>query len=286
MKRNACLLMLLIPLVFMACGNGASAPAELSEEANAAAVDTEEAMKPEAKTAAVSGPSGFQSIADFSEAWNELFKQNESAINSFEGMPIMELITPQLTFVTSVQYDGLNLNHTAGRHEGKLILAGFDGFVEKTADKIVFGYDAVRDKDGMGSIAQKGDHLLHKGFLETDPGYYHAEEIVEREGKTISRSINEFKRLADGSMIALYISGKALNFRGDSDPRATIVFLHNGPQRYDFVIAKSEAGPEFVSMSFSDKGDLTRNQAMELFKNAGYTVEKTGGIRDGKLFTD
>lgn len=265
--------------MFPGCGSGKSADQPASADlATAPAVET--------AAAPVAAHSGLQKIGDMADAWNELFKQNEAAINNYDGMPIMALVTPPLTFVTTVQFDLLNPGNQDGRFEGKLMFAGYNGFVEKSGTKIVFGFDHKLDKDGFGPLAKAGDRMVENGSLDLAGASYRSEEFTERAGRKISRGCAEFKRLEDGSMVCLALSGKLLNMRGDEDPSAEAIFVHNGAGRYDFVVAKSTSGPEFKNVSFSSSGDLTKAQAIELFRAAGYEIQTSGGIEGGKLVLD
>jgi hypothetical protein len=270
--------LLSVALVFIACGKGKSQQAPAGEAASAS-----QPVKP---AAAAQAGTGMVKIGDMQEAWGALYKQNEKAINDYEGMPIMGLVTPQLSFVASVQFDLMNLNNQDGRFEGKLMLAGYQGFVEKAGAKITFGYDDTLEKDGFGPNAKAGDRKAASGFLALDKEYYVCETYTERAGKKIVRDYTEFKRLADGSMVCLDLNGQVFNMRGDEDLSDNVTYLHNGPGRYDFVIAKGKTGPEFKNISFADAGDLTKEQALELFKAAGYMIETSGGIQGGKLVVD
>ncbi len=270
---------LFVALVFTACGGGKS-PDKPAGESVPAPQPAERAAAPAAvKT-------GMQNIGDMSEAWQDLYKQNEAVINQYDGMPIMELVTPPVTFTSTVQFDLLNIDNQDGRFEGKLMLAGYNGFVEKSGARITFGSDRKLEKDGFGPAAKAGDRNVENGSLDLDKEYYIAETHTERAGRKISRSYHEFKRLGDGSMVCLALSGRTINMRGDNDISDDVIFLRNGKNQYDFVIAKAKTGPEFKSISFADQGDLTKEQAIELFKAAGYAIERTGGIRDGKLVVD
>jgi hypothetical protein len=273
--------LLCVSLVFTACGGGKSPqkPAEDSSSASQPAATASALEQAPAK-------SGMQKIGDMADAWNELFKQNEAVINKYEGMPIMGLVTPATSFITDVQYDLLNLDNKDGRIEGKLMLAGYNGFVEKAGAMITFGYDNKLEKDGFGPTAKAGDRKVEIGSLALDKEHYISEMITERAGKKISRTYVEFKRLGDKSIICLDFSGQTINMRGDEDTSDEVIFLHNGRNQYDFVIANAKTGPEFKSISFADKGDLTKEQAIALFKTAGYTIDQSGGIKDGKLVID
>lgn len=271
----------LLSVAFIACGGEKAAePQETAAAVSEPAPPAQEALE------AAAGQSKYTKISEFSEAWTTLYNQNEAVINGYEGMPIMELVTPQLSFVLSVQYDALNLNNQDGRYEGQLILAGHPGFVEKAGDRITFGSEHVRDKDGFGPGAKAGDKSVHNGFLDLGTGYYHSEEITERAGRKISRGVTEFKVLEDGSMICIDFRGNAFDARGEEALGDQVIFLHNGPGRYDFVVASGKTGPEFTAFTFAEKGNLSKEQAIELFQAAGYTLDKVGGIRDGKLALD
>jgi len=270
---------LCVLLVFTACGGGKTA-----EKPGADSASVSQPAESTAAPAAVK--SGLQKIGDMADAWSDLYKQNEAVINRYDGMPIMGLVTPPVTFISTVQFDLLNIDNKDGRIEGKLMFAGYDGFVEKAGAKITFGSDHKLGKDGFGPSAKAGDRNVENGALALDKEHYISETFTERAGRKISRDYTEFKRLADGSMICLAFSGRTFNMKGDDDLSDEVIFLHNGKNQYDFVIAKAKTGPEFKSISFADKGDLTKEQAIELFKAAGYTIDQSGGIKDGKLVVD
>ena len=271
-------LLLCVALMFSACGKGKPEPARSGEAAAAAPLAPARATMPEGTR--------ILKIGDMANAWSDLYKGNEKAINDYQGMPIMGLVTPPLAFAAAVQFDIMNLNNQDGRFEGKLMLAGYKGFVEKAGTQVSFGYDDTLQKDGFGPGAKAGDRQAASGSLALDTEYFAWESFSERAGKKIDRSRTEFKRLADGSMICLAVSGHSFNFRGEEDARGEAIFLHNEAGRYDFIIAKAKTGPEFKAISFADQGDLTKAQALELFKAAGYEIDKSGGIQGGNLVLD
>ena len=271
--------LLCVALLFTACGGSKSA-----EKPGAENVSSSQAVAPAPAPAAAA--SGMQKISDMSDAWNDLYKQNEAVLNGYDGMPIMGLVTPPLTFVATVQFDLLNMDNKDGRVEGKLMFAGYNGFVEKSNGRITFGYDHKLEKDGFGPAAKAGDRTVENGSLDLGKEYYVSETFTERAGRKISREYHEFKRLGDGSMICLAFGGQTLDMRGNDALSSDVIFLHNGKGRYDFVIAKAKAGTEFKIISFAEKGDLTKAQAIELIKAAGFEIETSGGIQGGKLVLD
>ncbi len=274
-KSSALSAILALALMFAACGKSAPAP---SGGVSATAQPAAEAPAPAA--------TGLRTIADMANAWNALFSGNEKAINDYQGMPIMGLVTPPLAFAAAVQFDIMNPRNQDGRFTGKMMLAGHPGFLERAGSRLGFGYDDTLQKDGFGPLNKAGDRVAGKGSLVLDPGYFVWETFNERNGQKIQRDYTEFKRLADGSMICIALSGQAFDMRGEPASQDEAVFLHNGPGRYDFVIANGKTGPGFAAISFADKGDLDKAQALELLKAAGYVIEQSGGIQGGKLVID
>lgn len=224
------------------------------------------------------------SITDLSEYWNSLYKTNEAVINAYEGMPIMELVTPGLCFVTGIQYDLLNLYNEDGRFEGELMLAGYPGYVEKKGSKLTFGYEDIRDEDGFSPSMKAGDKDVESGSCDLDKGYYYADSYTEREGVQISRTTSEFKKQADGSMCTIVMEGRTIDFRNNEELSTSYIFIRSGEGQYDFVIASSAIGTTYDFLSLEE--DMTKEMAFALFEGAGATIENSGHIKDGKLILD
>lgn len=277
-KSSAIIAILALALTFAGCGKSAPSPAGGTAAAGQPAAEVPAAAAPAA--------SGLRTIADMANAWNALFGGNEKAINDYQGMPIMGLVTPPLAFASAVQFDIMNPRNQDGRFTGKMMLAGYQGFLERAGSRLSFGYDDKLQKDGFGPLNKAGDRVAGSGSLALDPGYFIWETFNERGGQKIQRDYTEFKRLADGSMICIALSGQAFDMRGEPGNKDEAIFLHNGPGRYDFVIANGKTGPGFAAISFADKGDLDKAQALELLKAAGYEIEQSGGIQGGKLVLD
>lgn len=229
---------------------------------------------------------GFKKIADMSEAWNDLYSKNERIINNYEGMPVIELASVGMGFISGIQYDLLNMDNKDGRFEGELLMAGYQGFVDKKGSKIVFGYDDVLDKDGFGPNNKAGDRMVENGLFLTDKEYYVSDSFTERNGVKTSRNYYEFKRLKDGSMICFELNASTNDFRGDENIRNNFVFIHLGDNICDFVIASAKTGTEFEKLSLVGKDNLTKEQVVEIAQNAGYTIEKNGGIKDGEFIVE
>lgn len=230
-------------------------------------------------------PSGdFDSISDISDYWNTIYTSNEKAINSYDGMPIMELVTPGLCFITGVQYDLLNINNVDGRFEGELLLAGYPGFVEKSGALLTFGYEDTLLEDGFGITSKAGDIRSENGRSDLKNGYYYAESSTDRGGVVIVRETSEFKKQANKDMCALVIDGSTMNFRGDEELKTTYIFIRGGEKLFDFVVAESEAGTAFEVLHLED--DMTKTSAIAMFEAAGAVIANSGGIKDGVFYLD
>ena len=283
----------LITLVIAGClcclflaGCGKTAPAAETEPAAAeeAAVTDDAAADSSGEEIVLRGK--FEKIGDFLDAWEAAYKDKEAIINSYEGMPIMELVTPPMAFMSGVMFDLLNSENKQGRFEGELMGAGYPGFIERAGETITFGSDYIRDKDGYSPAMKKGDRDVENGTFQLDKGYFKTEVYTERGGKKIHVSYADFKKVADGNMICFYLNGDAFDGKGEAKNSNSLTFIHNGPDQYDFVVASAEIGPDFTPISLADKADLSKDEAIKLFTEAGWKIDQTGGIKDGKLVVD
>lgn len=231
-------------------------------------------------------PKEMKKLGDFADAWTSRYQANEAVINAYEGMPMLELVTPALALAIGPQFDLLNPGGADGRFDGQLIVAGKKGFVEKKGSVLTFGYSHTLDKDGFGPTAKKGDVQILEGSAELAKGSISLRNRTERDGKKITASQTEYRLLPDGSMLCLSLNGHSLDGKGDPSKFSNFIFLHNGDKKYDFVVAKAELGPELPALSLAEKGDLDKAKAVALATESGFKVEKSGGITDGKLVLD
>jgi len=278
-----------------ACGGSTDTKQDTTEksaETTEKSSDTTEKVEPEKapveteKPEAVSGDAQLESIADFADLWTSLYNNNESVINEYDGMPIMALVLPGTCFISGVQYGLLNLENKDGRYEGELMFAGFQGFIEKDGSNLTFGYDDVLEKDGFGPSAKAGDRKVENGNCDLKNVYFYEESYSERNGSQFQRSTSEFRQEKDGSISCFVLSGNSLDFRGNKAISNEAIFIRNGKDQYDFVVAKAEVGPNFEIISLKDREDMTKEQAIQVFQDAGYVLEMSGGIVDGKLTLD
>ena len=276
LKTLALYIILCMALVISGCGGNSDTSSTGTADQN----QTTSSKKADGQSS-----SSFKKISDYADAWNEVYNQNEAAINKYDE-PIMELVSPGLEFVSGVQYDLLNMENKDGRFEGELMMAGFPGVLERKGSKMSFGYDYIRDEDGFGPTMKVGDRIVENGNCDLDKGTYVTETFTERNGQKIERSYSEFKRFKNGEMICLRTYSSSLNFRGETDLSNTCTYIKAGKDKFDFVIGKATQGPAFEKLSFIDKSDLSKDEARQMMEAAGYQIEKSGGIAGGNLVVD
>jgi len=241
---------------------------------------------PVAEPKATTGPKELKKLGDFVDAWTSRYQANEAAVNAYEGMPIMELVSPALLLAIGPQFDLLNADGADGRFEGQLIMAGKKGFIEKKGDVLTFGYSHTLDKDGFGPTAKKGDVQILEGSADLAKGSITLRNRTERDGKKITATQTEYRLLPNGGMLCLSLNGHSIDGKGEPSKFSNFIFLHNGDKKYDFVVGKAEFGPELPAVTLTEKGDLDKAKAAALATASGYKVEKTGGVVDGKLVLD
>ena len=230
------------------------------------------------------GSGDFETIGDISEYWSKLYESCEEAVNKYEGMETLALVTPGLCFVTGVQYDLLNLMNENGHFEGDLMFAGYKGFVDKNGSQLTFGYEDVLEEDGFTPDMVKGDKLIESGSSDLEKGYYYSDNYTEREGKRIKRSTNEFMRYKDGSMSTIIMDGSTLNWRGEEEMTTNCTFLHIANGSLEYVVANMGIGPEFEVIKLED--GMSKEKVIELFEAAGGVIEHGGSVKDGVFALD
>jgi hypothetical protein len=232
----------------------------------------------------VAAPGKFECISDISDYWNKLYTANEAAINAYEGMPIMELVTPGMCFISGVQYDILNIFNEDGRFEGNLMLAGYPGFEEKKGSQITFGYEYTLEEDSQFSYSKAGDKTIENGNCDLKTGYYFTESYTDRSGDIIDRSTSEFKLQSDKTMCALVIDGGTISYNNEEKLTTSYIFIRAGEGLYDFAVGQSATGTAFDVLKLED--NMTKDQAISAFEAAGATIVYKGGIKDGVFYVE
>lgn len=249
---------------------------DIEEEASEGDVEGEEVIS---EGVAVEGDKDYQMISDLAGYWNDLYTANEAVLNAYEGMPIMETVTPGLCFISGAGYDLLNLENADGRFEGDLMLSGYKGFVEKKGGQFTFGYEGVLEEDGFGPSNKKGDKHVENGNCDLDKGYFYADNYSDRAGSIIVRSTSVFQKHEDGSMSTIVIDGRTQNYNGDAEPVTSYIFIRNGKDQYDLIVAKSTTGTNYEPLTI--EADMTKEKAVAKFEAVGAIVEISAGIKDG-----
>lgn len=244
----------------------------------------EEVMDEDEDNTTVKNAGEFTCIVDVSDYWSSLYATNEKAVNEYEGLESLVVVTPGLCFVTGVQYDILNINNVDGRFDGELLLAGYEGFVDKNGSQLTFGYEDVLDEDGFTNTMKAGDKKVENGNCNLNNGYYYSNSYTERDGVIITRSTNEFQKESDGSMSALVMEGNTMDFRGNEALSTSYTFIRIGDGWMEYVYAKSEIGTSYEELHL--KENMTKEAAVEMLEAAGATIDHTGGVKDGAFYID
>lgn len=278
LKVLALCIILLTTLVTSGCGGGSSEPAATDSEPTGQQPASSEKTDKQSSE-------GLNTISDFSDAWNSAYSLNEAAINNYEGV-IMELATPGLEFLTGIQFDLLNMENKNGRFEGKLMMAGWPGFVEKDGAKIKFGYDTIREEDGFSPSMKAGDRLVENGNCDLAKGTYQTESFTERNGEKVNRNYSEFKQLKNKDMICLVTTSYSVNAMQEAALSNTCIYIKAGKDKFDFVIGKATQGPAFEMLSLLDKDDLSKDEARQMMEAAGYQIKDSGYVENGTLVVE
>jgi len=215
----------------------------------------------------------FPSLQDYIDVIVELEGLHEAAINQYDGMPVIEVPSAILSIALLPMYEIHNLDEKDGRFEGIGFGSGMPEFIEKSGTQITFGRDGVREEDGFSPEDKKGDRIVEQGSFDGDKGSLRTEHYTERNGAKVNRYVVQ-SVLTDGESFALlYQYGKS----GDGS-NASAVFLTAGKNHYNFVVATGDGDADFseIPLSFADA-----EEAVAAFEANGYTIDKTGGIKDG-----
>jgi hypothetical protein len=292
---------LIAVFMFVACGSSKSEKKSADDgkdpvqgavpEKDPAKVDKKDPDQAGKKNPGTVGMKDFERISNIPDLWNKLYEQNnvENIIGKSDDSLIKVLHGPNYGFADGSSFDNLNNKNLDGRFEGVLDYSGSlknKGFVEKKGTTIIFGSNVKSLENGSTEWFKVGDLEVNSGFVDLKEGYLSVKRYFERSGKIFYQTYIQFKRLGDGSMICLYLFGQSMDPYGKIGNRNDFVFVHSGKDRFDFTIGKATIGTEFEIVSIVDKSDLKKTEVIELLKSSGYTLDKTGGIKDGKLVLD
>lgn len=213
------------------------------------------------------------SLQSYIDIIMEIEGQHEAAINRYDGMPVLEVPSALVSIATLPMYEILNLEDKDGRFEGIGFGSGMPEFIEKNGAQITFGRDGVREEDGFSPEDKKGDRIVEQGSLDGDKGSLRTEHYTERNGAKVNRYVIQSVLTDADSIALLYQYGKS----GDRS-NSTAVFLTAGKNHYNFVVATGDGDADFaeIPLSFTDAED-----AVAAFEANGYTIDKTGGVKDG-----
>ncbi len=297
MKRTFvfCLLILLLLSLAAGCGSGgnkpAGSPSTSGEKTESTAPQASPSQPADSENTgggnSSDGSSGgnessetASSLQAYVDEWIRINDLHEKSINDYEGVVIeLPLATLPLSFAPI--YEILNIDNKEGRHEGTLLLSGYPAFLEQKGDSFHFGYDAIRDEDGFAPGMKAGDRLLQEGRLDGAKGYLEIASRTEQGGKITEKVKGAYLLTPQSTCSAIYQEARGIDIKGNENKKNTAVFLAMSEKDYSFVIARGQSGTAFTEVEL--KEGLTVEKAKELFIEAGYTIESSGGIADGKF---
>jgi hypothetical protein len=131
---------------------------------------------------------------------------------------------------------------------------------------------------------KKGDKKIENGNCDLEKGLFFTDNYTERDGAVIERSTSEFQKQEDGSMCAIVMDGRTLDYNAEEELYTSYIYIRSGKDQYDFVVASSAIGTDYEVLHL--EADMTKEMAISMFEAAGGTIEKSGGIVDKKLVLD
>ena len=292
MRRKIGILLLtimLIALPFSGCGNSASEDDDDKvTEANQNEDDQNEDETEVIETTSAPlaggendlGTSGTaETLADYTDAWTELYGKHEASINAYTGMPILDLVMVGMPLANAIFYSLLNIENVDGDFEGVIGFSNVEGYYNKKGDVAEFGNDYIRGSDGFTPTEKEGDRVLTEGLFDAGKGYLKVDDQVYREDEMISRVHTEFQRFEDERFICLYQVIGMLDYSGTVAKTNRLTFIDMGTEHYEFVIAEGDQGIEGELLSLSDAMNV--EDATALFDMYNYKIVNTGSIEDG-----
>lgn len=252
-------------------------------EANEVVLETEQVPLAGADSSLISGGK-IDNLTDYSDAWTELYSIHEPIINDYTGMPIMPLVMVGLPLANAIFYSLLDLENVDGEFSGNVGFGDTEGYYNKSGDVAKFGKDWIRDADGAMSNDKAGDRILTNGLFDASKGYFYLEDSTMRDDQTFTRTTTEFIRSENGSFICLYQVASDLDYDGNDNKTNTLAFISMSEDSYEFVTAEGTIGIDGMVLALT-KG-MTVAEATMQFIDAGYAIDKTGGIQNGVFVVD
>lgn len=275
------LMLMLIALPFSGCSNKASDDDDdkvTEEDQETGSIEVIENTSPPLAEA-VNTSGSINTIADYTDAWTDMYGIHESSINAYTEMPILDLVMVGLPMANAIFYSLLNIENVDGDFEGIIGFSNVEGYYNKSGNIAEFGNDYIRGSDGFTPTEKTGDRVLTEGLFDAGKGYLKVDDQVYREEDMISRVHTEFQRFEDGRFICLYQVIGMMNYSGETAKSNRMTFIDMGTDHYEFVLAEGSQGIDGKLLSLSDAKNI--NDAIALFEQYDYKIVSTGNIEDG-----
>ncbi len=229
---------------------------------------------------------GLTGVSDFSAEWYRLYALYRDAIDACNDadpdMALTPLNNAEIPFILGSGYDLMNGQGIDGRFEGMLGFTNRQAFLEKNGALLSFGNEFVRDYDGFSIAERKGDLEREEGSLDLHAGHMVYRRAVTRGETEIERDYYEYRLLKEGGMILTAIWGDLYNFQGDEANRTEAVYMRMTEAGLDFFTARANAGAAFTTVALGE-GESNPEEAAKAFEDAGFTIQLSGGAKDGAV---
>lgn len=284
--------LLIVSLLFAGCGrsttSGSKGSKDVSEKQTVKdkekdepkktdKADSEKPKEPEESKGSTDKEPGSE-LADFYEAFDSAMKRYERAINTYESPDFtlatsigFDYLTPTMTILNITQIDFIEMGDNA-RETGKV--GKFDAVRERKGDTITYSLSLTNEEDGFSPDDLKGDVKNTMGALYTKNNTLEQEEIIERDGQVISRTVCEIVMLPDGSYLAQIIQVPKKPADERLEHKGTAYFYYCGKDKLQMIVTRFEPDYTFSYESIIGNPDASLETMAEGYERIReYTIE-------------
>jgi len=159
---------------------------------------------------------------------------------------------------------------------GKLMLSGFEAYKEQSGDIIKFGSSHTYDQDQGGF--KTGDKVSTTGSFDTARNLLTLEDITEKGGEKVARTVTEVYRLPDGTFT---MQSNYCDVKNTKNTRSVILSSFNA-NKYFAVMAEGDKALDFKYQSLANAGKSPEEMAKEYKTNMVVKVENGNVTFDKK----
>lgn len=283
---------LIVTLLFAGCGrsttSGSKGSKDVSEKQTVKEkdkdepkktdkVDSEKPKETEESKGSIGKEPGME-LFEFYEAFDSALKRFERAVNNFEANDFtlmtsigFDYLVPTLTIVNITQIDYIEIGDNA-KETGKV--GKYDAVREKKGDIITYSLSMTNEEDGFSPDDLKGDVKKAMGALDTKNNTLEHEDIIERDGQVIKRTVCEIIMLSDGSYLAQVLEVPKKPSDDRLEHKGTAYFYYCGKDKLQMIITRFEPDYTFSYESIIGKPDASLETITEGYERTReYTIE-------------